>query len=125
MRCPYHNSRAVYRENIRGWITLGGLPSMPKRVLIADDSEVVRRAVQPSVEERTGLEVCATTENGPQTIITALALRPDIVILDVLMPGMNGIEVASVLRSGWRTQKSFCLRCLLRPLELRSLKLPE
>src|SRR5215470_11206495 len=71
---------------------------MPKRVLIADDSDVVRRAVQDSIEERTGLKVCATTENGPDTIVKALAVQPDIVILDVLMPGMNGIEVASVLR---------------------------
>jgi len=71
---------------------------MSKRVLIADDSEVVRRAVQLSLEDRPGLEVCATTDNGPETVATALALQPDIVILDVLMPGMNGIEVASILR---------------------------
>ena len=74
------------------------LVPMPKRVLIADDSEVVRRAVQISVEERTGLKVCATTADGPDTIATALRLRPDIVILDVSMPAMNGIEVATILK---------------------------
>ena len=71
---------------------------MRKRVLIADDNEVVRRVVKHCLEKRTGLEVCATTQNGPETVAVALALQPDIIILDVLMPGMNGIEVASVLR---------------------------
>jgi len=68
------------------------------RALIADDSEAVRRAVRDALEERPGIEVCATTGNGPETLAVALELRPDIVILDVLMPGMNGLEVAKVLR---------------------------
>lgn len=69
-----------------------------KRILIADDSEVVRGLIRTFVEQRPGVEVCAETANGQETLDWALALRPDLVILDVLMPKLNGIEVASLLR---------------------------
>jgi len=69
-----------------------------KRILIADDSEVVRGLIRTFVEQRTDVEVCAETSNGQETVDWALALRPDLIILDVLMPKLNGIEVASLLR---------------------------
>lgn len=69
-----------------------------KRVLIADDSEVIRELIRTFLEARLDVEVCAETSDGQETLDWALALQPDIIILDVLMPKLNGIEVASLLK---------------------------
>lgn len=71
---------------------------MRKRVLIADDSDVVRGLIRTFLERRLDVEVCAEASNGFETLDWALASRPDLIILDVLMPKLNGIEVASLLR---------------------------
>ena len=72
---------------------------MPRRVLIADDSEVVRGLIRSFLVERfPELEVCAETDNGRETVDRALHLKPELVILDVLMPKLNGIEAASILK---------------------------
>lgn len=72
--------------------------AMPKRVLIADDSEIVRGLIRSFVETRANVEVCAEAGDGREAVDTALALLPDILILDVVMPQLNGLEVASVLK---------------------------
>lgn len=72
---------------------------MPRRVLIADDSDIVRGLIRSCVVERfPELQVCAEADNGRETVEAALRLEPDLVILDVLMPKLNGIEVASILK---------------------------
>ena len=71
---------------------------MRRRVLIADDNASVRGVIRSFVEKQPGVEVCAVTKDGVETIDVATALQPDLLILDVLMPGLNGIEVASVLK---------------------------
>jgi DNA-binding NarL/FixJ family response regulator len=71
---------------------------VPIRVLIADDNETVRGLIRQFLEERTDVDVCAETGDGREAVDTALRLAPDLVILDVLMPKLNGIEVASILR---------------------------
>jgi CheY-like chemotaxis protein len=74
-------------------------PSVPsdgrKRILVVDDQPVVLKALRASLEHR-GFSVCEA-ENGIDGISGAVATRPDLVILDVAMPGLNGIEVASIL----------------------------
>lgn len=69
-----------------------------KRVLIADDSDAVREVIRAFLEDRPDIEICAETSDGQETVDWALALQPDIIILDVLMPKLNGIEAASLLR---------------------------
>lgn len=71
---------------------------MPKRVLIADDNDITRKMIRACIEKQTEMEVCAETVDGRETVDTALALRPDLLILDVLMPGFNGMEVAWILK---------------------------
>ena len=71
---------------------------MATRVLIADDSELVRGLIRRSLEQKPNVEVCAEAGDGQQTIDAALALSPDLLILDVVMPKLNGIEVASILK---------------------------
>ena len=78
---------------------------MPKRVLIADDSESVRRVIRSFIDQQPGIEVCAVTRDGIETAETAIALRPDLLIVDVLMPGLNGIEVTSIVKNSLPTAK--------------------
>lgn len=80
-----------------------GLPllnqKMPRRVLIADDDPRIRSLVQSQIEQLPAFEVCAAVANGTEAVEAAIALRPDVLVLDVLMPGLNGIEVAGVLKN--------------------------
>lgn len=64
---------------------------MATRILIADDHVTVRKRI---MEYHDGWEVCAEVENGKQAVLKATELKPDIVVLDVAMPVMNGIDAA-------------------------------
>ena len=66
------------------------------RILIADDNEHVRRGVK-SILARTPWEVCGEAKDGDEAIQSAAALLPDLVLLDVSMPGISGLEVARQL----------------------------
>jgi DNA-binding NarL/FixJ family response regulator len=67
---------------------------MATRVLIADDDRAIRRLLRRIVEEHPGWEVCGEAENGHDAIDKAGALAPDIAVLDLAMPQMNGLEAA-------------------------------
>ena len=70
---------------------------MPKSILIVDDSETVRQVVRTFLESK-GFQVCGEAADGSQAIERAMELTPDLILLDVAMPGMNGVEAASVLK---------------------------
>ena len=72
---------------------------MPKRILIVEDEVSVRNAVRTFFEHQSGLEVCGEAANGLEGLEKATELRPDLVLLDLSMPIMNGVEVASLIRS--------------------------
>jgi DNA-binding NarL/FixJ family response regulator len=63
-----------------------------RRVLIADDHRIFRECLTRLLQDLPGLEVVGNAENGLQAIELAAILNPDIVIMDVDMPHMNGIE---------------------------------
>jgi len=71
---------------------------MPKQVLIADDNSVVRRMVREFFEERGDVQVCGEAANGLEALEKAKELRPDLVLLDLVMPEMNGAEAATALK---------------------------
>jgi DNA-binding NarL/FixJ family response regulator len=77
--------------------TLSELLSMSKRILVADDSDTVRRFVRSYLTQQ-DLDVCGEAVDGEDTIEKAWELKPDLILLDVAMPGTNGIIVASVLK---------------------------
>jgi DNA-binding NarL/FixJ family response regulator len=62
------------------------------RVLIADDHEIVRQGIRTLVQSRQGFEVCGEASDGRQAVQMALSLRPNIVVIDIGMPQLNGLE---------------------------------
>jgi DNA-binding NarL/FixJ family response regulator len=71
---------------------------MPKRILIVDDSATIRTLIRAFLESRTGFEVCGEATDGVDAIEKAKTLKPDLIILDLAMPRMNGAEAASILK---------------------------
>ena len=63
------------------------------RVLIADDETLVRVDVRSTLES-VGLEVCGEARDGQETVLRALELRPDVIVLDAAMPRLDGVEAA-------------------------------
>jgi DNA-binding NarL/FixJ family response regulator len=70
-----------------------------KRVLIVDDHLAMRRAVARVLQSQPNVEVCGEAENGRIAIEEAKRLKPDLIVLDLSMPIMNGLEAARVLRA--------------------------
>lgn len=64
------------------------------RILIADDHELARRGIRALLESHPGWEVCGEAKDGRETVELAASIRPDIVLLDIGMPNLNGLEAA-------------------------------
>ncbi len=67
---------------------------MPHRILIVDDSPIVRRSLRNRIEGATDWQICGEAEDGRGAIDRFVELKPDMVILDLQMPIMNGLEAA-------------------------------
>jgi DNA-binding NarL/FixJ family response regulator len=64
----------------------------PFRILLADDHEVVRAGLRASLEEQNGWEVVAEAADGRDAVEKANKLKPDVVVIDIAMPSLNGLE---------------------------------
>jgi DNA-binding NarL/FixJ family response regulator len=64
------------------------------RILIADDHEVARRGIRSLLESHPGWEVCAEAKDGRDAVELATSMKPDLVLLDIGMPNLNGLEAA-------------------------------
>jgi len=62
------------------------------RILIADDHEVARRGIRSLIENHSGWEVCAEVADGREAVACASRLKPDLALLDIGMPGLNGLD---------------------------------
>jgi two-component system response regulator NreC len=65
---------------------------MSIRIIIADDHKIVRNGLRSLIEKELDIEVIADVDNGRNAVRTALELAPDVVIMDIAMPDLNGIE---------------------------------
>lgn len=74
------------------------MKSGSKCILVVDDSPDVRRNLRAILEEHSGWNVCGEAENGREAIEKAEELQPDVVILDLSMPVMNGLDAAREIR---------------------------
>jgi DNA-binding NarL/FixJ family response regulator len=70
---------------------------MPAKILVADDHEVVRQGIRMILEARPDWEICGEAENGQEAIRLASELRPDVIIMDITMPVMSGLDAAREL----------------------------
>ena len=71
---------------------------MSKTILVADDNAIVRREICRILLRETECEVCGEAEHGLDAIEKAQQLHPNLIILDLSMPVMNGIDAARILR---------------------------
>ena len=67
-------------------------------ILIVDDYATIRSAVRARLETCPGFVVCGEAVDGTDAIGKAIKLKPDVILLDLAMPSMNGVEAASVLK---------------------------
>jgi DNA-binding NarL/FixJ family response regulator len=68
------------------------------RILIADDNEIIRRGVIDILSEQSEWTVCGEAKNGSEALQKARELEPDLILLDVSMPDISGLEIARRLR---------------------------
>jgi DNA-binding NarL/FixJ family response regulator len=68
------------------------------RVLVVDDHAVIRRGVQGILNAFPEWELCGEASNGEEAIKLAEQLKPEIIVMDVSMPGLNGLEATRIIR---------------------------
>jgi DNA-binding NarL/FixJ family response regulator len=71
---------------------------VPRSILIVDDHEVIRRQLRCLFSSHRDFTVCGEAVHGADAIAKAQQLSPDLIILDLVMPEMNGLEAASALK---------------------------
>ena len=68
---------------------------MPARILVVDDHEIVREGIRTLIaRSRRGWQICGEARDGEEALEAVRALKPDVVILDITMPKMSGLEAA-------------------------------
>ena len=78
-------------------VTPWGKGQVMKRILIADDNAAVRRGLRGVIEHHQDWDVCGEAIDGREAIERARELHPDVLLLDLAMPGMNGFDAAREL----------------------------
>lgn len=70
----------------------------PLRILLADDHDVVRHGLRALLETHEGWQICGEALSGREAVEMAEALQPDIAILDISMPSLNGLDATRIIR---------------------------
>ena len=100
---PFQSSNTEFRKKLHDslYVTpsvrLLGSPRMPG-ILIVDDNANIRHLLHSFIESNTGYQICGEAENGAQALERARKLQPDLVLLDLTLPGMSGTETATALK---------------------------
>jgi len=71
----------------------------PIRILVVDDHAVVRHGLKTILNAREGWSVCAEAKSGEEALALANRLRPDVVVMDLSMPGMSGLDALRAIKS--------------------------
>lgn len=69
------------------------------KVIIADDHAMVREGIRGFIESEPGFEIVGTAENGKQAVDLALNVNPDVVLMDLVMPVLNGIDAIRMIKT--------------------------
>ena len=81
----------------------------PIRILIAEDHEVVREGVAAILDQEQDMLVVAQAANGQEAVRAFSSERPDIALLDLLMPGLNGVEATAAIRKNFPSARIIVL----------------
>ncbi len=76
---------------------------MAKSVLVVDDNAAIRHALCRALTSESDFDVCGEAQNGREAIEKAEALHPDLIVMDLSMPVMNGIDAARALKTSMPT----------------------
>jgi DNA-binding NarL/FixJ family response regulator len=79
-----------YGRAKKGCFEIGGMV----RILVADDHDIIRRGLKELLTARPGWEVCGEAKTGREAVALAEQLKPEIVVMDISMPELNGLEAA-------------------------------
>lgn len=71
---------------------------MRARILIVEDHPLVRRGIRRYLEHRTVFSICGEAENGNVAIEQAKALEPDLIVMDLALPMLNGVEASAIVK---------------------------
>lgn len=82
---------------------------MSIKIIIADDHKIIREGLKALIEKQTGMEVVAEAHDGIETVQLTKKLRPDIVIMDIGMPNMNGLAATRTIISEIQNVKIIAL----------------
>lgn len=82
---------------------------MTWRILIVDDHRVLREGIRSLLENRPDMEVVAEADNGRLAVSLAVELSPDVVLLDISMPGLNGLQATAEITSRCANTKVLAL----------------
>lgn len=83
------------------------------RILVADDHKLVREGVQSMLSGESGIEIVGLVSSGEEAINVARTTEPDVVLMDIIMPGMNGIEA-----SRWIKENDEHVRVIMVTMEI-------
>jgi DNA-binding NarL/FixJ family response regulator len=83
--------------------------AMKIRVVLADDHQIIREGLVSLLEDQAGMQIIAQASDGLEAVCLSRELSPDIVVMDLIMPGMNGIEATRQITSELPRTKVLCL----------------
>jgi two-component system response regulator NreC len=93
-----NHQRATIRPGVRPADKPAGRGLNPIRILLVDDHVVIRQALRMLLEAQPEMEVVGDVENGREAVLAVDRLHPDVVLMDVVMPGLNGLEATRQIR---------------------------
>lgn len=85
------------------------LTGLPARIVVVDDHLMIRMGLRAALDAEPDFEVCGEAPDGLTGTEVALRERPDVVLMDIAMPGIDGIEATSSIVAGWPEAKVLML----------------
>ena len=95
--------------------------TLPIRVLLVEDNDVFRQALELLLGLQDGLEVVGAVADGTRVVAAAEELRPDVVVMDFRLPGMDGVEATTAVKAACPEIAVVCLTASASPRELEAL----